>query len=229
MSKAWEKNIEDIVRSSDENLKILQNRQPPREKMSLEDLGYISPRKISQTSRSSLKKNPDIPFKVTEAPRSSSATRPSQRKQVSIVETTRMKSRSRSRSPQTKVYNQKDEESQVMERKIEFLLKKTKKIEENVIHTKSELNNFNKEYQETRGLTLHLSDILKMDKQSIGDLREQMNNLRHKLDLQIHKDSIRDSINQKTQSNIPIPPDVGMLSEQIFNRVHREFTTVVDR
>lgn len=225
MFKVWEKNLEYIVRrSSDENLKILENHQPPREKMSLEDLGYISPRK---TSLSLSKKKPDIFSRATKVRRSSSATRPSQRKQVSTVETT-MKSRSTSRSLQSKVDNNGDE-NQVMERKIELLLKTMKTFEENVISTKTKLNNSNKEYQETRGLTLQLSDISNIDRHSVGDLREVMNNLLHKLDVQIRKDPIRDNVNHKTQStNIPILSDVGMLSEQIFNRVHREITTVVD-
>jgi hypothetical protein len=111
-------------------------------------------------------------------------------------------------------------------RKVDFLFKKMKEME-------NQMNGLKSSSKESQTLSSHLSEIIKMDKHSIVEMREQVMGLKQKIERFGQQDLLQNSHRGKFSENsstaIPIPgPDVGVLSEQIFHRVHKEFTKVVD-
>jgi hypothetical protein len=246
-SKTWEKGLEEVIRSSDENLRILQNRHnivssvPSDQKLSMADL---SPARTPTPKSALRRKSNDLDSKASAG---HSVTSKSSRSKSVTISSGNAPIRSSSKSPlRTKsnissTLHSQDlqshtvaiEEDQQIQRKLDYLLKRTRKNEEAVTQLKSYIESSTKDFNETHGLTLHLSEIVKMDKQSISQLREQISNIKYKLDLNIQKESIRESNIMNRTESVPSYNnshiDVGILSEQIFQRVHREFTSVVDR
>lgn len=117
-----------------------------------------------------------------------------------------------------------------LNRKVDFLFKKTKEIDSSLNIIKSEFHGIKTTTKESQNLSLQLSDLIKMDKHSIVELREQIIGLKQKYERITQQEIIRGkfSENASNLAAITAPIDVGIISEQIFNRVHREFTKVVD-
>jgi hypothetical protein len=119
--------------------------------------------------------------------------------------------------------------SEYLQRKVDFVFKKVKEME-------IQLNGIKITSKESQTLSNHLSEIIKMDKHSIVELREQVLGLKQKVErigqqeqllLQTQQRGKYSEVITTTTTN-PSMSDVGILSEQIFQRVHKEFTKVVD-
>lgn len=95
---------------------------------------------------------------------------------------------------------------------------------------KSDFTHLKNSTKEIQNSSTHLSDILRMDKHSILELREQLLGMKQKLERLSQNDQLhnRGRFSEPSSSTSTPPLDVGLLSEQIFQRVHKEFTKVVD-
>jgi hypothetical protein len=109
-----------------------------------------------------------------------------------------------------------------LEQKVDFLLKKTKTLEDTIKKLQSSKAN---EPDCSHNWAIHLSELIKMDKHSIADIREQVTGVKQRVDRIAQRES-RDRTKEKLIQDTKI--DVGAISEQVFSRVHREFTQVVD-
>lgn len=114
-----------------------------------------------------------------------------------------------------------------LNRKVEFLLKKTKSLELSLNSIKNDVQHLGIEAKESQNLATHLSEIIRLEKHSIAEVKEQVSGVKQKLGYISQKDIIRNrALDRYAESHDPV--DIGAISEQIFSRVHREFSKVVD-
>lgn len=107
-------------------------------------------------------------------------------------------------------------------RKIDFLLKKTKKLEDSCRQLTSQYALAHEENKELKSTIKSYAESFRSSERNTAQLREQILNMKTRLDLAHHKDSLREA------GSRPSNLDIGAVSEQIFQRVHREFKSVID-
>ena len=106
--------------------------------------------------------------------------------------------------------------------KIDFLMKKTKTLEVSLQKFKAASES---DGDNSHQWAIHLSDMVKMDKHNIADIRDEVNGIKQRLHRLAQKES-QERVKEKSTADTKI--DIGSITEQVFNRVHREFTQVVD-
>ena len=115
----------------------------------------------------------------------------------------------------------KDEE---VNRKLDYLLKKTRRLEDSMNSLRSENASLVEENKKTQECTVNMWENIKQDRATMSALRDEVSCLRAKIDLVNQKTSLLENSCCKGSR----VEDVGQISEQVFSRVHREFSTVVD-
>jgi hypothetical protein len=225
--------LEDIVRTAHENIRKLQQMTllPSTEPSSR--VGLTSSSSTSTTTKKSSKSiasNSQLKSKT----RPSTAT-PSSLPSRSSSAPAAPKSALRKPFQQQQIQGQGEREGQEeLLRKVDFLFKKVREMDQQMTGIKSDFGHLKNSTKDLQNSLTHLSDILRMDKHSIVELREQLAGMKQKLE----RFSQHEQLHSRSQlppsfvhgSSPPVAPavDVGMLSEQIFQRVHKEFTKVVD-
>jgi uncharacterized phage infection (PIP) family protein YhgE len=123
------------------------------------------------------------------------------------------------------------DDQEEMFRKVDFLFKKVREMDQQMNGIKSDFGHLKNVTKEVQNSSTYLSDVLRMDKHSILELREQLSGMKQKLERFSQQDQLQNrgrfSEPHSHPSSVP-SVDVGLLSEQIFQRVHKEFTKVVD-
>ena len=110
-------------------------------------------------------------------------------------------------------------------RKLDYLLKKTKKLEDSLASCRSENATLVSENKKTQECTVNMWESIKKDRDSVSLLRSEMSSIRVQMDLLNQQTTLLDTrqLNKSVRME-----EIGAISEQVFTRVHREFSTVVD-
>ena len=127
----------------------------------------------------------------------------------------------RSSSPRPTAKEKNDE----VNRKLDYLLKKTRKLEDTLSSVRTENVSLVAENKKTQECTVNMWESIKKDRESTSYLRGEVSSLRTKLDLLNQKTTLLES--SPNNGGVKME-EIGLISEQVFGRVHREFSTVVD-
>ena len=106
--------------------------------------------------------------------------------------------------------------------KVDFLTKKTKTLE--ISLNKLKVAN-DSESENSHQWAIYLSELVKMDKHSIADIRDEVDGIKQRLHRLAHKETL-ERAREKSMGDTKI--DIGSITEQVFNRVHGELTQIID-
>lgn len=130
----------------------------------------------------------------------------------------------KSTSPNLTRPSTKDKQDEV-NRKLDYLLKKTRKLEDSLSNVRKENSTLMLQNKKTQECTVNMWESIKNCRDSVTPSSEEIVSLRTKLDVLNQKTVLLES--NKYYHGVKAE-EVGAISEQVFSRVHREFGTVVD-
>lgn len=209
-----ENDLDIIAKSADDNLRMLGLHPSSYGPTDRPPYTNAATKKTTSSPSTSTRKS----INQTKAGTSKSSVSPStsSRKSISPARSATIRARAPFNSGRTVI------DANEFEQIIDFLLKKTKTLEDTVKTLQVSKAN---ESDSSHNWAIHLTELIKMDKHSIADIREQVTGLKQRMDRiaqRQSRDRTKETSAQETKT------DVGAISEQVFNRVHREFTQVVD-
>jgi hypothetical protein len=114
------------------------------------------------------------------------------------------------------------------ERKLEFLMKRTRQLEEKIKRSErgNAVNN------ETASLSCsameQLLDTQKSDKKTILTLRENMQALKNQMEQLQFRDEVRDKASQRSTPGVLQTIDIESIKEVVFHRVQTDFNRVIE-